>query len=314
MSSETRLPFRKLRSSSVPFGGAALVAGALLFGGCAAAPQARFSAARTVLNQLEEQTACSRAVQGDAKLMVSGPFLKVHGNLLYRAEVPEKLRFDVYSPLGVTLSTLTSDGSKFALYDLSQKTFVYGPARTCNIRRFTQVAVPPFALVELLRGRPPVLAHEPIDATLRFARPLFGDGFYEVRIEGQRESTETIVVEVARQDYERPLDQQRLRLRRVRVEQQGTLLYEVKLEDYRSRRRALVEQTQEEKELGVFPPPPTGPPCSAELPSRLSFSVGRRGYRLSVLNQDVVHNPASAASVYTQPIPEGVHTVFSDCR
>src|SRR5690606_24327685 len=135
---------------------------------CARAPEAKFPTFDSALARLQSQTDCSRAVQGEAGLVAQGTLFKVRGKILYLAEAPEQLRFDLYSSFGVTLSTLTSDGKKFGLYSLDQKAFWYGPSRTCNIERFTRVAVPPFALVELLRGRPPVLSHRPEDVSFRY--------------------------------------------------------------------------------------------------------------------------------------------------
>lgn len=282
-----------------------------LLGACVPAPGVRFAEARGVLDRLAEQTSCSRAVQGDAKLVLSGPFVHLQGNLLYRAEAPDKLRFDLYSALGVTLSTLTTDGEQFALYDLAQATFSHGPAKTCNVQRLTRVAVPPFALVELLRGRPPVLAHDPSQTKLRFVRPVFGQGYYQLRLIGDHRASETLKIEVDRDDYQAPLSSQRLRLRSVRVEQAGRLLYRVELSDYRS--PAPVPTSNEDPTMGLPPPSPTGPACDVELPGELSFSVGKKGYRLSLINEEVFHNPPAVPGVYRQKAASGVRSEFSDC-
>ena len=82
---------------------------------------------------------------------------------------PDSVRFDVFSPFGVTLSTLTADGRDFALFDMKEKSFLRGPANTCNVARSTQVPVPPFALVQLLRGEAPVLVHEASQASIAWA-------------------------------------------------------------------------------------------------------------------------------------------------
>lgn len=282
--------------------------------GCAKAPRARFPHAESALSQLEEQTSCSRAVQGEADLVVSGSLAKLRGKMMYLAQTPAKIRFDLYSEFGVTLSTVTSDGSKFSYYSLDQKSFWYGPARTCNLERFTRVRVPPFALVELLRGRPPVLAHDRSAARLRFARPLFSRGRYVIDIEGQRATTERIEIGVLRQDYDKPLSAQRLRLMSVRVEQAGQMLYEVELSDYQESRRLEPTVTPEEAEMGVTALPPSGPPCRAELPGALEFSVPNKGYKLVIENKVVHHNPAISPQVFSQPVPRGVRVERSDCN
>ncbi len=72
---------------------------------------------------MRETYACSRGQRGEAKLDYFGSAGRVRGDLWYLTSLPDKIRFDVVSPFGATLSTLTSDGERFALFDLRQKTF-----------------------------------------------------------------------------------------------------------------------------------------------------------------------------------------------
>ncbi len=281
--------------------------------GCAALPKARFPAARDALAQLSAQTGCSRALQGDASLVASGGLVKVRGKMLYLVQAPERVRFDLYSEFGVTLSTLTSDGERFSLYSLDQRSFWYGPAKTCNIKRFTQVAIPAFALVELLRGRPPVLSHAEGSATIRYARPLFSKGRYVIEIEGDHQARERLEIGVAPEDIEKPLEHQRLRLLSVRVTQAGRLLYEAKLSDHAPAQRREDKVTPEEAEMGIVPLPPSGPTCAAEVPRTVEFSVPDRGYTLVISSKDVAHNPSLAPGVFEQEIPPGVVSERSDC-
>lgn len=281
--------------------------------GCHGAPKARFPSVESALARLYEQTNCSRAVQGDASLIASGPLVKVRGKMLYMVAAPEKVRFDLYSEFGVTLSTLTSDGEKFGLYSLDQRSFWYGPARTCNIKRFTQVAVPPFALVELLRGRPPVLEHDAGAATIKYRRPLFADGRYVVDIEGSNQASQRLELGIPEADFHKPLAQQRVRLLSVRVRQGGDLLYKVALEGHQAASRAEAKLTQDEIEMGVTPLPSSGPECSAELPRTLSFTVPGSGYKLTIENDRAYHNPPIAPSAFQQSIPPSVRAEYSDC-
>src|SRR5690606_11018399 len=146
-------------------------------------------------------------------------------------------------------------------YSLDQRAFWYGPARTCNLERFTRVAVPPFALVELLRGRPPVLAHEADGVSFRYARPLFSKGRYVINLEGENETTQRLEIGVDEVDFDKPLDQQRLRLLSVRVKQGRRLLYEVALNDHFEGTRKDSELSADEAEMGVMPLPSSGPEC-----------------------------------------------------
>jgi hypothetical protein len=232
---------------------------------------------------------------------------------MYMVEAPEKVRFDLYSEFGVTLSTLTSDVEKFALYSLDQRSFWYGPARTCNIERFTQVAVPAFALVELLRGRPPVLEHEAGQAEVRYKAPLFGRGRYVVDIVGAHAASQRLELGIPQEDFQKPLDEQRVRLLGVRVRQGGRLLYKVALDGHSPQERAESELTQEEIEMGIPALPSSGPECHAELPGQLTFAVPGSGYQLTIDNQKVAHNPPIARTAFTQRIPSGVRSQHSDC-
>lgn len=286
---------------------------ALLLLGCHEKPLAQFPTADSLLSRLYEQTNCSRAVQGDATLVASGALMKVRGKMMYMAQAPDKVRFDLYSEFGVTLSTLTSDGEKFALYSLDQKSFWYGPARTCNIERFTQVSVPAFALVELLRGRPPVLEHGAGQVDIRYRTPLFGRGRYVVDIVGEHSASQRLELGIPREDFAKPLKEQRVRLLGVRVRQGGRLLYEVALDGHAPKGRADAKLSQEEIEMGIPPLPPSGPECRAELPGKLTFAVPGSGYELTIDNENVAHNPPMAQTAFTQRIPSGVRSRYSDC-
>lgn len=300
-------------SSGGRWGSGACLILATLFCGCAAPPRAQFPTVRDVLSQLKSQTDCSRAVQGEATLAVSSALIKIRGKMLYLAQAPENVRFDLYSDFGVTLSTLTSDGERFSLYSLEERAFWYGPAKTCNLARFTRVSVPPFALVELLRGRPPVLSHQPGDTRIRYARPLFAKGRYVLEIEGEHAAKQRLEIGVAPEDLEKPLEEQRLRLLSVEVTQGGDLVYRVKLSEHAPAQRLEATVSAEEAEMGITASPPSGPTCGSEIPRLLEFKVPNQGYKLIISNDEVAHNPPIAPSVFQQSIPAGVRSERSDC-
>src|SRR5687768_12248713 len=109
--------------------GSAPLALVVLLSGCSrSAPGSRFPTADAALERRHEGQRCSRGVSADAKLEYFGPQGSVRGNVLYLTSVPDKVRLDVWSPFGATISTLTSDGSRFALLDVREKAFVHGPA------------------------------------------------------------------------------------------------------------------------------------------------------------------------------------------
>src|SRR6478609_5661235 len=151
---------------------------------CHSAPPSAFPTADSAIEQMRATGSCSRAVQGEATLDYFGSGMRVRGKLLYLVAAPSQLRLDVYSPFGATISTLTTDGGRFSLFDLQHKTFFEGPATTCNVERFTRVPVPPMALVELLRGQAPVLAHSADAAHIEWQSGFFGGGHYLLELSG----------------------------------------------------------------------------------------------------------------------------------
>ena len=294
------------------FGRVAL--GALLLVGCGRAPQVPLASARSAIERLQAQTSCSRAVQGEASLSFQGNGRRLRGKVLYLAQAPDRVRFDVFSPFGVTLSTLTSNGERFSLYNLQDRSFTYGPARTCNVEKFTQVPVPAEVLVELLRGRPPVLAHAPEDAQIAFHRAFLSPGFYEVQLSGEHEATQRLRLGIFPGDVAKPAEEQRLRLLEVKVEQAGRSLYEVKLSGHRAGRREVREPSAEELAMGIETRPPSGPECTAELPGKLEFVVPQTGYELRIDNHEAFHNPQLGPDSFEQSRPAGVSFYRSDCE
>jgi len=291
--------------------GLALAAVVLL--GCQRAPVHRFPTAGAALERLRASTSCNRAVQGEARLSFSGEGRRLSGRVLYLAHAPGELRFDVFSSFGVTLSTLTSDGARFSLLDLEQRAFIHGKASVCNVERFTRVPVPPDALVELLRGRPPVLVHEADDASIDFRSPLLGGGHYRLTVNGRHEAREEMLIGVVPADLELPAERQRLRLLGVKIEQAGQVLYEVELSEHRMRKMAPIAQSAEDAALGVPPPFASGPECSVELADRMRVYVPKTGYELTFRNDELWLNPALAEGVFVQQAPAGVSVSESNC-
>jgi len=67
-----------------------------------------------------------------------------------------KLRIEADSPLGGALSTLTSDGTHFALLDVRNNRFMAGAANACNVGRLTRLNIPPDDVVAVLMGGAPL--------------------------------------------------------------------------------------------------------------------------------------------------------------
>lgn len=283
---------------------------ALLLPACGSAPQSRFPTAKDAIERMRSTYECSRGLQGEASLDYYGDEGRVRGGVLYYAMLPERLRFDVVSPFGVTISTLTSDGKDFALYDLQNKTFLYGPASTCNVARFTQVPVPPFVLTQLLRGEAPVLVHRDVDASIEWRNGFFSGGSYLIRLRSKHDAREEIRLIPTPADFDKPWQQQRVRVLGVRVEQKGVDLYEATLKDHRGvhTKAALPDPDN----LGP-PLPPSGPQCSAEVPRSVRIEVPPSDRDIVFKNKEQWHNPPLIPHVFEQKCPPGMRCRFSSC-
>jgi len=279
---------------------------ALILVGCGRPPPAsRFPDAGAALERMHASYACSRGVSSDSRLDYIGPRGRVRGNVLYLTSVPDRVRLDLSSPFGAMVSTLTSDGQRFALMDLREKRFLYGPANACNLARFTQVSLPPAVLVDLLRGVAPVLVHTGPQASLAWERDR-----YVVKIVGKHGASERIELEPLDADFERPWAEQRVRVLGVEVEQAGVTLYRVGLDDHAPASTAKPRVDPD----GIDPPiPPSGPACTAELPRRIHIEVPVEGHDLVIAVNEIVHNPPLPPGVFSQPKPGGVRAQYSAC-
>ncbi len=270
------------------------------------APPSRFPDAHSLLDRLHQVQSCNRGLSGEGKIDYFGKQGRVRGSLLFLAASPESVRLDVVSPFGATVSTLTSDGRKFALYDLRQKQFLYGPANACNLGRFTGVPMPPHALVSLLRGEPPLLVHEPAQASL-----IWEGGRYVVRIASKHSTTQEIAIAPRDADYDKPYAQQHLTLESVEVRQQGYVLYRAELEAHAPATTASARVDPD----GIDPDlPPSGPVCSASLPRRLHLEVPAEQQDVVLSISEIVHNPPLAGGVFEQGPPGGVSVRASPCN
>ncbi len=274
--------------------------------GCASPPPAsQFPNAQAALDRMRATNACSRALTSEAKIDYFGDAGRIRGSLLYVIAIPDKLRLDIISPFGATVSTVTSDGRDFALFDLRQKQFLRGPANACNLGRFTHVPVPPAALVQLLRGEAPVLVHQPTAATIAWE-----SGEYVVRIESTRSASEEIHLVPVAADYALPYTAQRLRVTEVRVLQQGIELYRAQLVGHHPAKMSGPRVDPD----GLDPPvPPSGPTCLAEVPGRLRLQVPDGDQDVILENIEVTHNPPLAPNLFQQAPPGGVAVSYSQC-
>jgi hypothetical protein len=255
---------------------------------------------------MRESHACSRGLTGEGSFDYLGDDGRVRARSLYLVARPARLRFDVMSPIGGVLSTLTSDGRRFAFNDVRQRQFLNGPADECNVERALRVPIPPSALGELLTGQAPILVHRPEQATLSWE-----DGSYRLQIQSELQASEEVRLVPRDEDWQRPWQEQQLRVTEVRVSQQGLLLYEASLEEHRSAGLASPRVDPD----GIEPDlPPSGPACSAEVPRRIRFQVPGTGRDIVFLQTEVQHNPPLVEGLFAQAPPPGSRVLHAACN
>jgi hypothetical protein len=278
--------------------------------GCASTPQSKFPDAAAAIARLRSSISCNRALQIEGKVDYFERNRRVRGSVAVLAALPEQVRIDAFSPFGVNLSTLTSDGKSFSLYDLQSRMYWWGPAKACNLARFTKVALPPFVLVQLLRGEPPILSHQPEDAQLRWQSSWLGGGHYVLEIHGKHEAVETVTLVLPDSDWSLPWQEQHLLMTDVIVTQARQTLYEVRLGDYAGAATAAPREDPDGLDPTIMP---SGPKCAAALPRRLRFVAGDGETDFVLEYKTAVHNPPLVPAAFQQPIPGGVHVVRAVC-
>jgi hypothetical protein len=301
MSSRTQAP----RAPSATVTGALLVAAALC--GCGVKPPpSQFPTAAAALDRMKATYACVNGVQGTAKIDVFAPEGRVRGDLLLTAVAADRVRFQIVSPFGLSLYTLTSDGRRFSLADAKDKQFLHGPAKACNLARLTRVPVPGHALVSLLRGEAPLLAHDAGGASIAWDTA----GYYRVLVRGTHDALEEVRLAPRPEDWQRPFAEQRVRVVHVAVEQRGVPLYEAALAHHEAARTAAARVDEDNLEPPV---PPIGGPCDAELPRSIRVRVPNTDQDVLIQYKEASWNPPIVAGTFTQPVPDGVRQSYVDC-
>lgn len=277
--------------------------------GCPAVkpPPSRLPTADAAIGQMKATYACVNGVQGTAKIDHFSPRGRIRGDLYILAVNPDRVRFDVVSPFGPTLYTLTSDGTLFQMLDIGQKQLLHGPASACNLARLTQVPVPGHALVSLLRGEAPVLVHEPAGASIGWD----GGGFYRVLLQSTRDASEEIHLEVRPEDWMKPWSEQRMRVKDVRVAQRGVDLYHVELSNHEAIRTAGPRVDPD----GIDEPiPPSGGSCQAEIPRSIRMRVPNTEQDVIFQYKEAKWNPPLVSGAFTQVIPGGIVRRYVECK
>lgn len=284
-----------------------LAASALLSTACGKSPPASvFPNADAALDRMKATYACVNGVQGTATIDRFAPEGRVKGEVLLFAVNPDRVRFDVISPFGAMIYTLTADGQRFQMLDMKEKQFLFGPASPCNLARMTRVPIPGHALVSILRGEAPLLVHQPNASSIAWNT----DGYYRVIIPSTQSAQQEVHLAVRPDDWDKPWSQQRLRVMHVRVSQRGGDLYTA---DLSSHAPATTAPPREDPDGLEDPIPPSGGQCDAELPRSINM-------RVPYTEEDVIFqykkghwNPPIVPGAFEQPTPGGVRSLHVTC-
>ena len=280
----------------------------LLLAGCPVAPPpSQFPTAEDALGRMKGTLACANGVQGEGRLDHVSPHGRVRGSVLIFAINPARVRFDVVSPFGAMLYTLTSNGTDFQMLDFQQKRFLYGPATACNLARLTQVPVPGHVLVSLLRGEAPLLLHRPEQASIAWD----AGGFYRVHIESSRQASQEVRLEIYDQDFEKPWSEQRVRVTAVSTMQQRAVLYDAALDNHELGHTAPPREDPDGVEDTI---PPSGPVCDVELPRKIRIRVPHSDDDVVFEYKNVALNPPIPEGAFSQASTAGARPERVDCE
>lgn len=286
---------------------AALLGAATAACGATQPPKSQFPTADDALGRMKSQYACVNGVQGQAKIDHLSKQGRIRGDLFLLAQNPDRVRFEVVSPFGPTLFLLTSDGREFRLLDVKNKQFLFGPPKGCNLARMTQVPIPGHALVSLLRGEAPVLVHQAPQTKITWD----GDGgFYRLVLDSKHSALEEIHMAVHPSDFDKPWNEQRIRILDVRIAQMGVDLYHVELSNHAPFKTAPPRVDPDGLDPDV---PPTGGPCDAEVPRSIHMKVPNTEDDVIFQYKEGNWNPPVIEGAFTQQEASGVTKGFVDC-
>jgi hypothetical protein len=142
---------------------------------------------------------------------------RIQGKAFLFGELPDRLRVDLLSPFGTTLSVLTAQGGQFGLSDHREGRYFQGPAQPCNIARLVGIALPAEDVIRILLGHTPL-----IDGPGEVSWD--GDGFYRVSLSS---GTMTQVLEIGS-------DRNTLPLQRSVLLDSGKTVYEIVYSQWQS--------------------------------------------------------------------------------
>ena len=249
---------------------------------------------------------CANGIQGEAKIDHFSARGRIKGEMALFAVNPQRVRIDVLSPFGALVFSLTSNGDEFRMFDLEKKQFLHGPASACNLARMTQVEVPGHALVSIMRGEAPLLVHEPGAAAI-----AWDDGHYVIDIPSENNARQKVILEVHDDDFDKPWQEQRLRVSYLEVEQAGIVLYTADFSDHEI---AHLAPPRVDPEGLDDPIAPSGGACDIEIPRTIQLKVPHTDDDVIFEYEKAVVNPPIPLGAFSQPIPGGTQQLYVSCE
>lgn len=183
------------------------------------------SDARKALDDHSKWQAGWQTIKAEARVTQWARNGRIRGTVLMFLERPNRVRFDVMTPVGPA-AVLTSDGESFQLSDLREGMFLHGPTCPQNIARLLGISVDAENVLRVLTGDTPT-----IDATAQSM--ICRDGRYVVTLVAADGTSQEVSFSVHADDLSRAPAEQRLTLRRsVERAPDGQTRWEATYDDY----------------------------------------------------------------------------------
>jgi hypothetical protein len=255
---------------------------------------------QAAIDRLRASTACAQSMRiEDASASVPKvPIVKLGAMAI--AERPDHFRFD-FSAFGQLAATLTCDGSTLTFVNLRNPQTQQLPATADALASSVGIGVTPNVIVSLMLGRPPVLVHSQTPSV------KWESGHYVVEIDSTNAWHEHIELIPRESDWNKPWQEQRMRLLRVRVSKEGLDLYDAHLGDHTVIQAAVRQQQQNTQLCNPELDKVLGTTCDAgatapvkcedvELPKDIEIESG--GKTVSIYEKKVVLNPPIDPTVF----------------
>ena len=123
-------------------------------------PEDAFTEAAPLLAEAERRASSVERILAEARVEYYGSDGVRKGKVVVVAARPDAVRFEALSPTEDFLALLVSDGDRFVSFQRGDDRCFVGPACPLNVGRLLPLALPGAAVVHVLLGEAPVIAHD----------------------------------------------------------------------------------------------------------------------------------------------------------